>query len=348
VCPFQGDVDAAVKQLLELKAQYKTAAGTDWKPGQAPAPQPAASQGGAASLNDQITDQGTLVRDLKTKKAAKGEIDAAVKKLLDLKAQYKAATGQDWKPGQTSAAAPAPAGSSSADDLNQKITDQGNLVRDLKGKKAGKADIDAAVKMLLDLKAQYKAATGKDWKPGQVSASSAAAPAPAGSGSSDALNLKITDQGNLVRDLKGKKAGKADIDAAVKLLLDLKAQYKAATGQDWKPGQVSAPSAAAPAPAGSSSADDLNQKITDQGNLVRDLKGKKAGKADIDAAVKLLLDLKAQYKAATGKDWKPGQAPPVAVTPVAPAAADLNEQITAQGNLVRELKTSKADKVGGV
>ena len=67
VCPFQGDVDAAVKQLLELKAQYKTAAGTDWKPGQAPAPQPAASQGGAASLNDQITDQGTLVRDLKTR-----------------------------------------------------------------------------------------------------------------------------------------------------------------------------------------------------------------------------------------------------------------------------------------
>jgi len=205
--------------------------------------------------------------------------------------------------------------------------------------------------MLLDLKAQYKAATGKDWKPGQVSASSAAAPAPAGSGSSDALNQKITDQGNLVRDLKGKKAGKADIDAAVKLLLDLKAQYKAATGQDWKPGQVSAPSATtpapAPAPAGSSSADDLNQKITDQGNQVRDLKGKKAGKADIDAAVKLLLDLKAQYKAATGQDWKPGQAPPVAVTPVAPAAGDLNEQITAQGNLVRELKTSKADKVGG-
>ena len=54
-------------------------------------------------LNDQITEQGNKVRDLKSKKADKAEIDAAVKTLLELKAKYKAETGQDWKPAQDNA-----------------------------------------------------------------------------------------------------------------------------------------------------------------------------------------------------------------------------------------------------
>jgi hypothetical protein len=37
---------------------------------------------------------------------------------------------------------------------------------------------------------------------------------------------------------------------------------------------------------------DMDAKITAQGDKVRELKGKKADKADIDAAVKILLDLK--------------------------------------------------------
>ena len=49
------------------------------------------------------------------------------------------------------------------------------------------------------------------------------------------LNNEITAAGNKVRDLKSKKAKKAEIDSAVAALLDLKAKYKAATGQDWKP-----------------------------------------------------------------------------------------------------------------
>ena len=74
--------------------------------------------------------------------------------------------------------------------------------------------------------------------------------------------------------------------------------------------------------------------------------------ADIDAAVKVLLDLKAQFKAATGKDWKPGMAVPAATgTPAtsAPAAGgggeELNKNVTAQGEAVRDLKTKKAPKV---
>ena len=36
---------------------------------------------------------------MKADKAAKADIDEAVKKLLALKADFKAATGIDWKPG---------------------------------------------------------------------------------------------------------------------------------------------------------------------------------------------------------------------------------------------------------
>ena len=74
----------------------------------------------------------------------------------------------------------------------------------------------------------------------------------------------------------------ADVDAAVKSLLSLKVDYKSATGKDWKPGQ--APPAAEPAPAAApasasgASALDLHNKIVEQGNAVRDLKGKKASK----------------------------------------------------------------------
>ncbi len=44
-----------------------------------------------------------------------------------------------------------------------------------------------------------------------------------------------------------------------------------------------------------------------QGDKVRQLKSDKADKSSVDAAVAGLLDLKAKYKAATGKDWKPGK-----------------------------------------
>merc|ERR1712166_119319 len=51
--------------------------------------------------------------------------------------------------------------------------------------------------------------------------------------------------------------------------------------------------------------DQLNNEITAQGLKVRDLKSNKAEKADVTAAVAILLDLKAKYKADVGKDWKP-------------------------------------------
>ena len=100
--------------------------------------------------------------------------------------------------------------SNAGDKLNEEITAQGNKVRDLKSKKAEKAEVDAAVATLLDLKAKYKAATGTDWKPGkqqpgQPSKAKSASPPKETSGPGDELNNEITAQGNIVRDLKSKK-----------------------------------------------------------------------------------------------------------------------------------------------
>ena len=62
---------------------------------------------------------------------------------------------------------------------------------------------------------------------------------------------------------------------------------------------------ASPPKENSNAGNQLNEEITAQGLKVRDLKSNKAEKADITAAVAVLLDLKAKYKAAVGKDWKP-------------------------------------------
>lgn len=89
-----------------------------------------------------------------------------------------------------------------------------------------------------------------------------------------------------------------------------------------------------------------------QGDAVRDLKAQKAAKEDIDAAVKQLLALKAEYKEKTGQEYKPGDTPAAAapsVPPASPAAVpgsqSLYEEVAAQGEVVRKLKAEKAPKV---
>lgn len=69
----------------------------------------------------------------------------------------------------------------------------------------------------------------------------------------------------------------------------------------------------------------------------------------VDAEVKILLALKAEYKSGSGSDWKPDTKPvhPVSCSPASSSmnAHDLNDQIIKQGNLVRDLKGKKAPKV---
>jgi len=135
------------------------------------------------------------------------------------------------------------------------------------------------------------------------------------------IEAKIVAQGDKIRDLKVAKAGKDAIQPEVAVLLALKAEYKAATGQDWKPPAVGKPPAEAKTPSKATSppkevvpltgeAAELDGKIVSAGDLVRKLKTEKADKAEVDTAVKSLLALKGEFKALTGKDWKPAGGAP--------------------------------------
>lgn len=217
------------------------------------------------------------------------------------------------------APAPQPAGvSGSPLELYNKVTAQGELVRDLKAKKAEKAEIDAAVKVLLALKVEYKQATGQDYKPGNApvpttTATPTATPSPTATNNSDPKTLydKVTEQGDLVRKLKTEKAPKDKVDEVVKALLALKAEYKEKTGQEYKPGQPPTNASVKTSvnvqekSSSPSEADELYNKVSRQGDEVRKLKSEKAPKETVDAAVKQLLDLKIQYKALTGMEYKP-------------------------------------------
>ncbi|KAF3844961.1 hypothetical protein F7725_008124 [Dissostichus mawsoni] len=60
---------------------------------------------------------------------------------------------------------------------------------------------------------------------------------------------------------------------------------------------------------GAKSPMELYEKLTAQGEQVRALKTAKATKADVDAAVQLLIKLKTDYKQMTGQDYKAGCPP---------------------------------------
>ncbi|XP_027497131.1 bifunctional glutamate/proline--tRNA ligase isoform X5 [Corapipo altera] len=199
-------------------------------------------------IYNRVSAQGDIVRDLKAKKAAKEDIDKAVKQLLTLKAEYKEKTGQEYKPGNPPVSIPAQSskletsGTLDSKALYDKVAAQGEVVRKLKAEKASKDQIDEAVKLLLSLKADYKEKTGQEYKPGHPPAAQGALPqtpntVPSGPDTPEAKALfsKVALQGDEVRKLKAEKADKEKIDVAVKELLQLKAQYKSVAGVDYKP-----------------------------------------------------------------------------------------------------------------
>ncbi|KGL87431.1 Bifunctional glutamate/proline--tRNA ligase, partial [Charadrius vociferus] len=284
-------------------------------------------------IYNRVAAQGDIVRDLKAKKATKEDIDKAVKQLLALKAEYKEKTGQEYKPGNppvsvTEQSVSSKLGTSGTVDskaLYNKVAEQGEVVRKLKAEKAPKEQIDEAVKILLNLKAEYKQKTGQEYKPGNPPSAPPCIPSTTLPSSVCCSNLascslvdgkalydNVAEQGELVRRLKAEKASKDEIDEAVKLLLSLKADYKEKTGQDYKPGhppvaQGALPQASNTVPTGPDTpeAKALFSKVALQGEEVRKLKADKAEKEKIDAAVKELLQLKAQYKSVAGVDYKP-------------------------------------------
>ncbi|XP_041107033.1 bifunctional glutamate/proline--tRNA ligase-like isoform X2 [Polyodon spathula] len=387
-------IDAAVKQLLALKVEFKQKTGLDYKPGMAP-PNPAPTQTAPASSSpassspassspassspascpyESVAQQGELVRKLKAEKAPKDQIDAAVKQLLALKVEFKQKTGLDYKPDMASPSpAPtqiAPASSSPTSCPYESVAQQGELVRKLKAEKAPKDQIDAAVKQLLALKVEFKQKTGLDYKPGMAPPSPAptqtapASSSPASSSPASCPYETVAQQGELVRKLKAEKAPKDQIDAAVKQLLALKVEFKQKTGLDYKPDMAPpspAPTQAAPASSSSPSSCPY-ETVAQQGELVRKLKAEKAPKDQIDAAIKQLLVMKAEFKQKTGLDYKPGMAPPTQTTPTpspapsqtapaskgspadTPEAQALFSKIAEQGEQVRKLKAEKSPK----
>ncbi|XP_033861011.3 bifunctional glutamate/proline--tRNA ligase-like isoform X1 [Acipenser ruthenus] len=344
------EIDAAVKQLLALKMEFKMKTGLDFKPGMAP-PSPALTQTAPAPTQtvaapspasscpyEIVTQQGELVRKLKAEKSPKDQIDTAVKQLLALKVEFKQKTGLDYKPGMAPPSSSTASSNPASSCPYETVAQQGELVRKLKAEKAPKDQIDAAVKQLLALKVEFKQKTGLDYKPGMAPPSPAptqTAPtssSPASSSPASSCPYEtVAQQGELVRKLKAEKAPKDQIDAAVKQLLALKVEFKQKTGLDYKPGMAPpspappqtapAPSPAPSSPASSSSASSCPyETVAQQGELVRKLKAEKAPKDQIDAAVKQLLALKVEFKQKTGLDYKPGMAPPSpAPTQTAPA-----------------------------
>jgi len=95
------NVISEIKSRLNIVDTYQPSKAKEPSPTKETLPSPPEETSNAAAgnqLNEEITAQGLKVRDLKSNKAEKAEITAAVAVLLDLKAKYKAAVGKDWKP----------------------------------------------------------------------------------------------------------------------------------------------------------------------------------------------------------------------------------------------------------
>lgn len=132
--------------FLQVKAE--PAPSSKAKSAPASSTTPSAPRDASAVLSS-IVAQGDAVRQLKTDKAPKEQVDAAVKQLLALKSEFKQLTGQEYKPGitlptsapvqkssaPTLAAAPGPA---STGCPFTRVSEQGELVRKLKAEKAPK------------------------------------------------------------------------------------------------------------------------------------------------------------------------------------------------------------------
>ncbi|XP_070203379.1 bifunctional glutamate/proline--tRNA ligase-like [Littorina saxatilis] len=128
------DLDNQIRAQGEQVRQLKT--------NKAPKDEQPPQQVGSAAVNDldnQIRAQGEQVRQLKTNKAPKEEVTAAVQTLLSLKKQDKETTGKDWTP-PTPGSAPAQTlpTASAGGDLDAKIKEQGDKVRQVKANKAPK------------------------------------------------------------------------------------------------------------------------------------------------------------------------------------------------------------------
>ncbi|KAI1292291.1 Bifunctional glutamate/proline--tRNA ligase [Halotydeus destructor] len=230
------------------------------------------------SIPDGSTDMNIYPKPVQDWKARNQKISADLEKAAEAKAPKPALT--------------------SADQLSLQIQTVGDEIRDLKASKADKNVVQEKVKVLVDLKAKYKNATGADWSPSAVSSKPAVSKAAkVATASKDGLSSQIKTVGDEIRDLKSSKADKKVIQEKVSVLVELKAKFKEATGTDWTPETVSSESA-------DPAVQSLNDDLVKQGEKIRELKAAKKNKEELQPEIDILLKLKEEYKKLSGKDWQ--------------------------------------------
>ncbi|XP_043604347.1 LOW QUALITY PROTEIN: bifunctional glutamate/proline--tRNA ligase [Bombus pyrosoma] len=296
---LQLKINQEMQRLSNLKTEYKNKTGNEWTGVKNQnITKDILIETHAVRLYNEIKKQGDKVRQLKSLKAEKSVIDEEVKKLLALKSDYKSVTGQDWKPSTIPTTDVTNTDENSAAKISESIQKQGDKVRQLKSSKAERSVIDEEVKKLLALKSDYKSVTGQDWKPSTIPTTDVTN---TDENSAAKISESIQKQGDKVRQLKSLKAEKSVIDEEVKKLLALKSDYKSVTGQDWKPSTIPTTDVTN---TDENSTDKMSDGIQNQGNKVKKLREIKAVKSIIDKEVKVLLDLKNNYKAHTGQECK--------------------------------------------
>ncbi|KAK3106651.1 hypothetical protein FSP39_024573 [Pinctada imbricata] len=170
--------------ITELKKKFQGTPAPETSKGKKGSKPATSSSGGGnpaevAKLTDEVSKQGNIVRELKSKKAEKFVIDGEVAKLLDLKKRLAEAQGEDPTPvsggskknvakKESSKSATSNSGGGNPAEvakLTDEVSKQGNVVRELKSKKAEKSVIDGEVAKLLDLKKRLAEAQGEDPTP---------------------------------------------------------------------------------------------------------------------------------------------------------------------------------------
>lgn len=232
-----------VQCLLDLKARYKELTGKEWQPNEQKSNENVQISKGEnetalSSLDAQIVKQGDKIRKMKADKVTKDVLDPEIKCLLQMKSKYKELSGKEWqnKPVKEQTVPKAEVVVEDPSVLDSHIRQQGDKIRRMKADKVAKDVLDPEIKCLLNLKSKYKELVGKDWNPAVIAStekssdSSASVPNDAAS-----VSEQIKQQGDKIREMKAKKCSKDVLDPEIKCLLELKANFKALTGQDWQP-----------------------------------------------------------------------------------------------------------------
>ncbi|XP_023226896.1 bifunctional glutamate/proline--tRNA ligase-like [Centruroides sculpturatus] len=284
------------------------------------------SQISVEELNEQIKQQGNLVRSMKSEKMDKDKISKEVDHLLKLKSQYKNLTGKEWKPSnndqnKTQVKNIAEQTNHDETELNNQILSQGDKIRKMKADKTDKSILDPEIKLLLSLKASYKALTGKEWKPHTADQAKnekqdKSEQKDASQLSENELNNQIKLQGDKIRKMKSEKQSKDVLDPEIKLLLNLKEKFKALTGKEWKPINQN-PSQTKNANTTENTAVNLNVNSKEQGE--KSIKNKDT-----------IFEKSVEGNKRTDVSH--------------PAAIELKNKIDTQGEKVKNLKNSKAAK----